>query len=120
MVNWGALFVEYWSTIWIAFFETFDPLRGKDQKYGSDRESRRPVEISKQYNIRHGVGSELSLVFSSMFNIKDDSNLYYADLYRGNITCRISLASGKSVGGKPIFKTGFLFSSHTLHNYICI
>jgi len=25
MVNWGALFVEYWSTIWIAFFETFDP-----------------------------------------------------------------------------------------------
>jgi len=37
MVNWEVLFVEYWSTIWIAFFETFDPPRRKDQKYGSER-----------------------------------------------------------------------------------
>jgi len=80
------------------------------------------VEISKENNIRHRVGSEFSLVLSFAFNIKNDSIesvLRIADLYRANYTSNIS-REGKSVGEKPIFRTGFLFSSRTLDNYICI
>lgn len=62
-MNRGTSFVEYWSTIWrIAFFETFDPqCRRRDQKYGSERESKTSGDFSGKDNIpwHSEMGSKL-------------------------------------------------------------
>lgn len=75
MVNRRTSFVEYWSTIWwIAFFETFDPQCWiRDQKYGSERESKTSGDFSGKDNIlwHSEIGSKLIRVSTDIaFNIK--------------------------------------------------